>query len=107
MIKVTVIGGGTGQSIILKGLKKIENIELSAIVTVSDDGGSTGKLRSEFNIPAMGDIRNVMIALAPEDTLLPQILDYRFDELDSKSLGGHSLGNLILTALTQKTGNFM
>lgn len=107
MTKVCVVGGGTGQSVILKGLKKIKELELSAIVTVSDDGGSTGKLRSEFNMPGMGDIRNVMVSLSPENSLLPQILDYRFDSLDSKSLGGHSLGNLILTALTQKTGNFM
>ncbi len=107
MTRVCVIGGGTGQSVILKGLKQLNNVELSAIVTVSDDGGSTGKLRSEFNMPGMGDIRNVMVSLSPADSLLPQILDYRFDVLDSKSLGGHSLGNLILTALTQKTGNFM
>lgn len=107
MNKVTVIGGGTGQSIILKGIKSIDNISLSAIVTVSDDGGSTGKLRYEFNIPGMGDIRSVMVALAPETSLLPQILDYRFDTLDSKSLGGHSLGNLILTALTQMSGSFL
>lgn len=105
--KICVIGGGTGQSIILKGLKSIENVSLSAIVTVSDDGGSTGILRSEFNVPGMGDIRNVMVALADEDTILPQVLNYRFDSLDSKSLGGHNLGNLILTALTQETGNFM
>lgn len=107
MNKVTVIGGGTGQSIILKGIKTIDNISLSAIVTVSDDGGSTGKLRYEFNIPGMGDIRSVMVALAPETSLLPQILDYRFDTLDSKSLGGHNLGNLILTALTQMSGSFL
>ncbi len=107
MTKVCVIGGGTGQSLILRGIKQIDAVELSTIVTVADDGGSTGKLRSEFNVPGMGDIRNVMVALAPEDTLLPEILDYRFDSLDSKTLGGHSLGNLILTALTQKTGNFM
>ena len=107
MPKVCVIGGGTGQSIILKGLKHIDNIDLSAIVTVSDDGGSTGILRSEFNIPGMGDIRSVMVSLAKEESILSQVLDYRFDSLDSKSLGGHNLGNLILTALTQQTGNFM
>lgn len=107
MPKVCVIGGGTGQSIILKGLKTIEDIKLSAIVTVSDDGGSTGKLRSEFNMPGMGDIRSVMVSLADENSILPEVLNYRFDTLDSKSLGGHSLGNLILTAMTQKTGNFM
>lgn len=107
MTRVTVIGGGKGQSIILRGLKTIEDIDLKAIVSVSDDGGSTGRLRSEFSLPAMGDVRNVMVALSASEPLLSHIMEYRFDELDSKSLGGHSLGNLILTAMTQKTGNFM
>lgn len=107
MIRVTVIGGGKGQSILLSGLKKIEGIDLKAIVTVADDGGSTGRLRQDFNMPAMGDIRSVMLALSNEEQLLSHIMDYRFDSLDSKSLGGHNLGNLILTALTQKTGSFM
>ena len=107
MTRVTVIGGGTGQSIILKGLKNIEGLELKAIVTVADDGGSTGRLRQDFNIPAMGDIRAVMIALAGSESLFSHIMEYRFDALDSKSLGGHNLGNLILTALAQKTGSFM
>lgn len=107
MKKVTVIGGGKGQSIILRGLKSIDDIDLKAIVTVADDGGSTGRLRNEFNIPAMGDIRNVMVALSDSEQLFSSIMDYRFDELDSKTLGGHSLGNLILTALSQISGNFM
>lgn len=107
MVNVVVMGGGTGQSVILKGLKEIENIHLTTIVTVADDGGSTGRLRHEFNMPAMGDIRNVMVALAEEQSLMADIMDYRFNPSDSESLGGHSLGNLILTALTQSTGSFM
>ena len=62
-LKVVVIGGGTGQSTILRGIKLIDNIDITAIVTVADDGGSTGRLRRAYHIPAMGDIRNVMIAL--------------------------------------------
>ena len=104
--KVVVIGGGHGQSAILRGIKKIEEIDLTAIVTVADDGGSTGKLRRDFQIPAMGDIRGVMIALAESETLLSTLMDYRFDET-SETMGGHNLGNIILTALTQSTGSFM
>lgn len=106
MKKVVVIGGGSGQSIILKGLKQIADIEITTIVTVADDGGSTGRLRRQFHIPAMGDIRNVMCALAKEETLFTQLMEYRFVG-ESADLGGHNLGNLILTALTEKTGNFM
>jgi len=108
--KVVVIGGGTGQSIILRGLKRIRDIDLSTIVTVADDGGSTGRLRRAYQIPGMGDIRNVMLALADKETLLNELMSFRFesDEEDSKSeLAGHNLGNIILTALTTKSGSFM
>lgn len=105
MKKVVVIGGGTGQSAILRGIKQIEDIEISAIVTVADDGGSTGRLRRAFHIPAMGDIRNVMCALAEEETLFSQLMEYRFE--GSEDIGGHNLGNLILTALTEQSGSFM
>lgn len=105
MKKVVVIGGGTGQSVILRGLKNIENIKLSAIVTVADDGGSTGRLRQEYHIPAMGDIRNVMVALAESETLLSSLMDYRFE--GNGDVAGHNLGNLLLTALTQISGNFL
>ncbi|AMC92547.1 hypothetical protein AOC36_00620 [Erysipelothrix larvae] len=107
MIKVVILGGGTGQSVILRGIKQVEGIELATIVTVADDGGSTGRLRDEFSMPAMGDIRNVMVSLSDEQSLMSSIMDYRFNVVDSESLGGHSLGNLILTALTQTTGSFM
>lgn len=106
MKNVVVIGGGTGQSVILKGLKQIEDIHLTAIVTVADDGGSTGRLRRQFHIPAMGDVRNVMCALAEEETLFTHLMEYRFNG-ESSDVGGHNLGNLILTALTETEGSFM
>lgn len=109
-LNVVVIGGGSGQSTILRGLKLIEDIHLTAIVTVADDGGSTGRLRKSYHIPAMGDIRSVMIALAEEEGLLSTLMSYRFEDAQSHNdneLAGHNLGNLILTALTQKTGSFM
>lgn len=106
MKNVVVIGGGTGLSVMLRGLKQIENINLSAIVTVADDGGSTGRIRQQFHIPAMGDIRNVMCAMAQEETIFTSLMNFRFDGEES-GLGGHNLGNLILTALTQTTGSFM
>ncbi len=106
MKNITVIGGGTGLSVLLRGLKQIEDVNISAIVTVADDGGSTGRLRRQFHIPAMGDIRNVMVALAEEETLFSHLMNYRFDGEDN-DIGGHNLGNLILTALSEESGNFM
>ncbi|KAF0225681.1 MAG: hypothetical protein FD133_316 [Erysipelotrichaceae bacterium] len=108
--KVVVIGGGTGQSIILRGLKQIPDINLSTIVTVADDGGSTGRLRRAYQIPAMGDIRNVMLALAESESLLNELMSYRFEDNEEHTeddLAGHNLGNIILTALTTKSGSFM
>ena len=108
MKNVVVIGGGTGQSIILRGVKQLENIKLSAIVTVADDGGSTGRLRKQYNIPAMGDIRSVMCALAESETLFSSLMNYRFEgKEDDGDISGHNLGNLILTALAQSSGSFM
>lgn len=106
MKRVVVIGGGHGQAAVLRGLKDIEQIELTTIVTVADDGGSTGRLRQDFHMPAMGDIRGVMIALAESESLLSDLMNYRFDDT-SETMGGHNLGNIILTALTQTTGSFM
>ncbi len=106
-MKVVVLGGGKGQSSLLRALKRYDELDLSAIVTVADDGGSTGRLREEFNIPAMGDIRNVMLSLAESETLLGDIMNYRFKDDIRSQLAGHNLGNLILTALTDTTGNFM
>lgn len=106
--KVVVIGGGHGQAQICRGIKDICNTHISAIVTVADDGGSTGRLRRQFNIPAMGDIRNVMVALADQETLFSNLMDYRFDDPDGteQDIAGHNLGNLILTALTKQSGSF-
>lgn len=105
--KVVVIGGGHGQSAILRGIKSIDEIELTAIVTVADDGGSTGRLRRHFHIPAMGDIRNVLISLAESETLLTTLMEYRFEGSEEEDVMGHNLGNLILTAMTQASGSFM
>lgn len=105
--KVVVIGGGTGQATLLRGLKLLNNIHLTAIVTVADDGGSTGRLRRAFHIPAMGDIRNVMISMAESETMLSRLMDYRFEGAPENEMYGHNLGNLILTALTDRSGNFM
>lgn len=107
MINVVVLGGGKGQSSLLRALKRYDELKLSAIVTVADDGGSTGRLREEFNMPAMGDIRNVMLSLADSESLLGDIMNYRFKDDLKSTLAGHNLGNLILTALTESTGNFM
>jgi len=106
MNKVVIIGGGHGQSTILEGAKKVDDIELSAIVTVADDGGSTGRLRRHYNIPAMGDIRNVLLSLKTEDSLLSSLMEYRFGGEEEVDVEGHSLGNLILTALTDMDGSF-
>ena len=106
MKNVVAIGGGHGLSTILSGIRNIENINISAIVTVADDGGSTGRLRRRYTIPAMGDIRNVLLALSDSEPLLHDLMNYRFEGEDNMDIAGHSLGNLILTALTEMTGSF-
>ena len=105
---VVVIGGGTGQATILRGLKHIPDIHLSTIVTVADDGGSTGRLRRAFSVPAMGDVRNVMLALAESESVMSELMAYRFEGSEDvvNELRGHNLGNIILTALTNKSGSF-
>ena len=110
--KLVAIGGGTGLSTLLAGLKRLVGktddpiwIEsLSAIVTVSDDGGSSGRLRDELQMLPPGDIRNCMIALSEDSTLLSRLFKYRFR--GDGELGGHSFGNLFLAALTEVTGDF-
>ena len=106
MKNVVAIGGGHGLSAILSGIRDIENINISAIVTVADDGGSTGRLRKRYTIPAMGDVRNVILALSDSEPLLHELMNYRFEGEDNMDIAGHSLGNLILTALTNMTGSF-
>ena len=102
MKKVTIFGGGTGMSTLLRGLKEFP-VDLRAVVSVCDDGRSTGKLRKEFNIPAMGDIRKVITSLAKTEPLMEKILEYRFNT--SSDLNKHTVGNLLLTASSQVTGN--
>ena len=106
---VVVIGGGHGQSLICRSIKNIDDVDISAIVTVADDGGSTGRLRKQFHIPAMGDIRNVMISLAESESVMSELMDYRFEDPTGlqRDIQGHNLGNLILTALTQQSGSFL
>src|SRR5690606_13879996 len=98
-----VIGGGTGLPVILRGLKKYP-INITAIVTVADDGGSSGRLREELHIPPPGDIRNVMAALSNVEPLFEEVFQHRFQT--SNELSGHSLGNLMIAALASITGNF-
>ena len=102
--KVVVIGGGTGLSVMLRGLKE-KPLDLTAIVTVADDGGSSGVLRQELQIPPPGDIRNVLMALANVEPLLSRLLRYRFPA--GSGLAGHSLGNLMLAAMTDIAGDFV
>ena len=106
MKNIVAIGGGHGLSIILRSIKDVKDVNISAIVTVADDGGSTGRLRKRYTIPAMGDIRNVMLALSDSNPLMQNLMQYRFEGEDNMDISGHSLGNLILTALTNMTGSF-
>ncbi|CAM9100911.1 gluconeogenesis factor YvcK family protein [Mycoplasma marinum] len=105
MKKVVTIGGGTGLSTLLNGVKYIENITISAIVTVTDDGGSTGVLKKHFNIPAVGDIRRVIGALSRNRTDLEEQMEYRFKGTGT-DLDGHTLGNLILSANIMNSKDF-
>ncbi|GAE92760.1 hypothetical protein JCM21714_1777 [Gracilibacillus boraciitolerans JCM 21714] len=101
--KIVVIGGGTGMPVLLRGLKQ-HSIDLSAIVTVADDGGSSGRLRSEMEMPAPGDIRNVIAALSDVEPMLMELFQHRFTK--GNGLTGHSMGNLLLAAMTSVTGDF-
>jgi uncharacterized cofD-like protein len=113
-LNLVAIGGGTGLSTLLAGLKRLVGRQnrdeiwfdnLSAIVTVSDDGGSSGRLRDELQMLPPGDIRNCMIALSEDSTLISRLFRHRFR--GSGELGGHSFGNLFLAALTEVTGDFV
>ena len=117
-VNVVAMGGGTGLSTLLRGLKQYVRptaaeaespslpsiADLSAIVTVSDDGGSSGRLRRELNLPAPGDVRSCIVALSEEEALLSRLFQYRFPA--GEGLGGHSFGNLFLSAMTAITGDF-
>ncbi|UII55558.1 YvcK family protein [Cytobacillus spongiae] len=101
--RIVIIGGGTGLPVLLRGLKQYP-VDITAIVTVADDGGSSGRLREELDIPPPGDIRNVLAALSDVEPLVEEMFQHRFSS--SNELAGHSLGNLILAAMTSITGNF-
>ena len=100
--KVVVLGGGTGSSTLLRGLKEFP-VDLTSIVSVCDDGSSTGALREEFSIPAVGDIRRVLVALSETEPLVMELFNYRFRT--TSDLDGHTVGNLLLTASSEITGN--
>ncbi len=102
--KIVAIGGGTGLSTMLKGIKKITN-NITAVVTVGDDGGSSGKLREELGVLPPGDIRSCIAALADDEDLVAKLFQYRFK--DCAGLSGHSFGNLFLTALCSITGDMV
>src|SRR5699024_8532517 len=101
--RIVVIGGGTGMPVLLRGLKELP-IDLTALVTVADDGGSTGRLRNEMDIPAPGDIRNVIAAMSDVEPMLIELFQHRFNS--KNGLSGHSMGNLLLAAMTSITGDF-
>ena len=101
--RIVVVGGGTGLSTILQGLKQYTT-NITAIVTVADDGGSSGRLRQEFDMIPPGDIRNCLVALADTEPLMQRLFQYRFAE--DSTLKGHSFGNLFITAMTKITGDF-
>lgn len=100
--KIVVIGGGTGTSTILSGLKKYTD-NINAVISVMDDGGSTGRLRRETGLLAMGDLRNCIVSLSDSDELMTKLLNYRFD---SGELKGHNFGNLFIAAMYGITGDF-
>ena len=100
--KIVVLGGGTGQSVLLSGLKKFP-FNITAVVSVCDDGKSTGKLRKEFNVPAMGDIRRVLIALSETEDVIGTLVNYRFKT--DGDFDGHTVGNIMLTALVDIYGS--
>jgi uncharacterized cofD-like protein len=101
--KIVVIGGGTGLSVLLRGLKTFP-VSITAVVTVADDGGSSGRLRQELDIPPPGDVRNVLVALAEVEPLVEELFQHRFQ--NGNGLSGHSLGNLLLAGMTSLTGDF-
>jgi uncharacterized cofD-like protein len=115
-LRVVAIGGGTGLSTLLRGLRRYVSVpglpsaepyqiaDLAALVTVTDDGGSSGRLRKDFNMLPPGDLRNCMVALSEEEDVLTQLFAHRFRSGDA--LGGHNFGNLFVAALTEITGDF-
>src|SRR6202049_4949593 len=107
-LRIVAIGGGTGLSSLLYGLKRYarepQEVDITAVVTVTDDGGSSGRLRRDFDVLPPGDIRNCMVALSEDEAVLSKLFQYRFSE--GRGLKGHSFGNLFVTALTNIIGDF-
>src|SRR5262245_2215534 len=108
-LRIVSIGGGNGLATLLRGLKRYARVargalDITAVVTVTDDGGSSGRLRRDFDILPPGDIRNCMAALCADEALLTRLFEYRFSS--GRGLKGHSFGNLFLMAMTQLTGDF-
>lgn len=99
---ITVVGGGTGLSVLLRGMKEATR-NVTAVVTVADDGGSSGRLREEFNVIPPGDLRNCLVALADTEPMMEKLFQYRFT--GNSDLAGHSFGNLFITAMTEVTGD--
>src|SRR5271155_5254599 len=108
-LRIVSIGGGNGLSTLLRGLKRYAKVgegilDITAVVTVTDDGGSSGRLRRDFDVLPPGDIRNCMVALSGDENLLSRLFQFRFSS--GRGLKGHSFGNLFLTAMTHLTGDF-
>jgi len=108
-LRIVSIGGGNGLSTLLRGLKRYVKaadgiLDITAVVTVTDDGGSSGRLRRDFDVLPPGDIRNCMVALSEDETLMSRLFQFRFS--NGRGLKGHSFGNLFLTAMTHLTGDF-
>jgi uncharacterized cofD-like protein len=104
--RIVAIGGGTGLSTLLRGLKEVSS-NITAVVTVADDGGSSGKLRAELGVPPMGDIRNCIAALADAEATMTRLMQYRFPESEGQpGLAGHAFGNLLIAAMADISGDF-
>ncbi len=101
--KVVVIGGGTGSFTVLSGLKKYDHLDLTAVVSMADDGGSTGKLRDEYGVLPPGDVRQCLVALSEADDLMRELFNFRFS---GGTFTGHSFGNIFISAVEKMTGNF-
>ena len=103
--KLVVIGGGSGLSNLLRGIKKLDNVEITALVTIADNSGSTGAISQQFKIPAVGDLRRVISSLSLERDILEKSMEFRFENTGTP-LDGHTIGNLILTSQVLKEGDF-